>query len=66
VLCKDINIKIHKTVNFLIVFVTYLYENWCLTLREEHTAEGVQEWGAGGICIMSSFMVSTPHRILFG
>jgi len=43
VLCKDINIKIHRTIIFLIVFVAYGCETWCLTLREEHTAEGVRE-----------------------
>ena len=43
VLCKNINIKIHRPIIFHIVFVAYGRETWCLTLREDHTAEGVRE-----------------------
>jgi hypothetical protein len=34
-LCKNLKIKIHRTI--ILRFVSYGYETWSLTLREEYT-----------------------------
>ena len=76
-LSKNIKTKIHRTIIFPVVL--YGCETWLLTLREERRMRclrtgcwgeylglrGMRCKGSGENYIMRSFMIHTPHQILF-
>ena len=76
-LSKNINIKIY--INIILPVILYGYEAGSLTRREEHRLRVFEnrvmrnvlgpkryEVTSGEKYIMKSFMICTPHQILFG
>ena len=77
-LCKNLKIKIYRTI--ILTVVLYGYETLSLTLREERKLRLFEKrvlrrifgpkrdevTGNGENYIMRSLMICTPHPILFG
>jgi hypothetical protein len=74
-LSKSVNIKIHRTIDLLVVL--YCGENWSFIIREECRQSVFENWvlrrifgprrdgvtGSGKDYIMRSFRLCIPHQI---